>query len=623
MKNILDYGAGIKLSAKENQRAIQLAIDETSLSGGGTVLIPAGTYVTGSLELKSNVTLHLDNGATLAGSLDWRDYCFSDTGFPWVSMSGIPDAGQDAKMCGFIWAENAENICIEGSGILDGQGGNHAFPCKDDPFLRRPMLVLFLHCKNIRIYDVTMREPAFFNFYAVRSRRVWIRGVFIDSLRTENGDGLDFDGTEDVMISDCDLEAGDDAISLKTTMPGYPNRNYVISNCRLSSIWAGFRMGTESTSDMHDIVISNCVFDNCNDGIKIQDCSNGIYDNIRISNCVMRNVHRPIFMTASSYRLSVNDNSIRPKLGGIRNVVIDGITVEMSIGGSGYQRNELVLSGTMKDALENVTIRNCNFILDGGGSTVDAERMDVPEYLDYSFLYADVFSINGVLPCAGPFLRHIRNLRIENSDFTLRSADERPIFYAEDVHGVFKEVRISGVCGGAVLEVDSEIHYEKCSDSDKSFLVKEPAGEALELLRKSQRETIDTDAKFSAWSAEVDLVEKCSMKKLVPINQWNQNGISWKLKLFGCNEKWILLCLFGNMSLYVNGRNVGSCRLPKLYENIIWRAFDIGCELHDGENTVEIRWDDPTQHGGIDCLLPFGEFRPYTAGLVRDAVLAH
>ena len=623
MKSILEYGAGIERSPRDNQRAIQGAIDEASESGGGTVIVPSGRFETGSLRLKSNVTLHLDTGAALVGSRDWRDYTFSETEFPWVSMSGIPDVGNDARMCGFIWAERAENICVEGAGTIDGQGGNHAFPCSDDPYRRRPMLVLFLHCKNIRVYDVTMREPAFFNFYAVRCRRVWIRGVFIDSLRTENGDGLDFDGTEEVMISDCNLEAGDDAISLKSTMPGYPNRDYMITNCRLSSIWAGFRMGTESTADMRDIVITNCVFDHCNDGLKIQDCSNGLYENIRISNCIMRDVHRPVFMTSNSYRLSVKDNSIRPKLGGIRNVVIEGITAYMCDGGNDYQRNEFVVSGTTKDTLVDITIRNCSFILDGGGTSEDAARLGVPEYLDYSFLYADVFSINGVLPSAGPFMRHVRGLRIENCAFTLRKRDARTVIYAEDVEGDFRDVRVNGVSGGAMLSCDSMIRCVNCSENGGAFHMIHPEDTGLELLRKSQRETEETDKCFAVWAAEVDDAEKCTKRSVVAEERWEKSDGIWRLCIAGKTETWLILCLFGNMSLSVNGQEIGVCRLPKLYENVIWRAFRIGDALHEGENTVEICWDDPSQRGGIDCLLPFGEFRPYKAGLVRNAILAH
>ena len=623
MRSILEYGAGVDRSPRENQRAIQRAIDEAIESGGGAISVPAGRFVTGSIQLKSNVTLRLEIGAILAGSRDWKDYPFSETAFPWVSMSGIPDAGNDARMCGFLWAEGAENVGIEGAGIIDGQGGNHAFPSAEDPYLRRPMLVLFLHCRNIRVYDVTMREPAFFNFYAVRSRRVWIRGVFIDSLRTENGDGLDFDGTEEVMISDCDLEAGDDAISLKSTMPGYPNRDYMITNCRLSSIWAGFRMGTESTADMRDIVISNCVFDHCNDGLKIQDCSNGVYENIRVSNCIMRDVHRPVFMTANSYRLSANDDSIRPKLGGIRNVVIDGVTAYMSEGGSDYQRNEFVVSGTTKDLLEDITIRNSSFVLDGGGTSADAARLDVPEYLDYSFLYADVFSINGVLPAAGPYLRHVRGLRLENCGFSLRKADARAVFYAEDVEGVFRDVRVDGVSSGAVLSCDSAIRYEGCSENGGAFPATYPEGAALELLRKSQRETAETDERFAVWAKEIDEAEKCAARTVVAADRWEKAEGVWRLRLTGKEETWLMLCLFGNMSLAVNGQEIDACRVPKLYENVVWRAFRIGDALQEGENVVEIRWDDPAQRGGIDCLLPFGEFRPYTAGLVRDAVLAH
>ena len=622
MVTVTQYGAGTDKSPRENQAAIQRAIDESFAAGGGTVVVPAGRFRTGNLELKSNVTLYLENGVVLEGSRDWRDYRFSGTPFPWVRMAGIPDAGNDAKLSGFLWAEDAENVGVEGPGIVDGQGGNHTFPAADDPYLRRPMLILFLNCRNVRVTDVTMREPAFFNFYAVFCRRVWIRGVFVDSLRTENGDGLDFDGTEEVTISDCILEAGDDAISLKCTMPSRPCRVYAITNCRLSSIWAGFRMGTESTADMKDIVISNCIFDRCNDGLKIQDCSTGVYENVRVSNCVMRDVHRPVFMTVSSYRLSGNDDSIRPKPGGIRNVVLDGITAYMSEGGTEYQRNEIVFSGTTSDVLEDVTVRNCRFLLDGGGTAEDAARMDVPEYLDYSMIYADVFSINGILPSAGPFLRHVRNLRLENCEFSLRNADARPVFCAEDVTAVLDGVRISGECGGAMAMNDSEIRTRDSSFNGGEFSADEISGNALELLRKTQKETAETDALFRVWAEEMDRAEKASGGRLVPDLEWRKEGNVWRLAVEGRTANWLIAKLFGNMTLRVNGVEAGSMRIPKIYDNCVWRAFEIGAFLRDGANVLELVWDDPNQRGGVDCLLPFGEFRPYRVGLLQDAILA-
>ena len=621
MRSILDYGAAVGKSAIENKAAIQMAIDAAFDAGGDIVQVPAGTFVTGNLRLKSNVVLRLEQGAVLMGSSDYRDYDFTSTPVGWSSMVAVNGTDIEKNMIGFLWAENAENIGIEGSGIVDGQGGNHIyFPHPDDPFKRRPMLVLFINCKNIRISDITMRNPAMFNLLAVMSKRIWVKGVFVDSLETENGDGLDFDGCEDVMISDCLLEAGDDAISLKCTHPGWACRNYTITNCILRSVWAGFRMGTESSADMTEIVLSNCVFENCNDGLKIQDCAGGVYDNVRISNCVMRNVHRPIYMTANSYRLCRYDPSIRPKLGGIRNIVIDGLTAYMSHGGEDYQRNCFVVTGTTKDVLRDITFRDVKVYFDGGGTEALAERTDIQEYLDYSFIYADIFCINGKFPAAGPFLRHIDGLRMENCEFILDSPDARPMFYAADVkNALLQDVRVRGETPLALRYVDSKIEQRLCGMNDSDFKAEALSDELLERYRKGATDTAVTDAQFAGWALTVDSAERCPVKTV--LDSWKKEGNCWSASFDGTGVKLVLFRLYGNMDLYLNGEKIDSCRISRAYRNVIEWACDLSGKLKDGENSIEIRWDDMEDTGGIDSLLPFGEFRPFHVGFHRQVLL--
>jgi len=621
MRSILDYGADTKKTALENRAAIQSAIDAAFEAGGDIVQVPAGTYVTGNLRLKSNTVLRLEQGAILMGSSDYRDYDFTSTPVSWSSAVPVNGTGIEKNMIGFLWAEDAENIGIEGPGIIDGQGGNHIyFPHPDDPYKRRPMLVLFIHCKNIRISDITMRNPAMFNLLAVMSKRIWVKGVFVDSLETENGDGLDFDGCEDVMISDCLLEAGDDAISLKCTHPGHACRNYTITNCILRSVWAGFRMGTESSADMTEIVLSNCVFENCNDGLKIQDCAGGVYDNVRISNCVMRNVHRPVFMTANSYRLCRYDPSIRPKLGGIRNVVIEGLTAYMSHGGEDYQRNCFIVTGTTKDVLRDITFRDVKVYFDGGGTEELAERTDIQEYLDYSFIYADIFCINGKFPAAGPFLRHIDGLRMENCEFILERPDARPMIYAADVkNALLQDVRVRGETALALRYVDSSVDLRNCSMNGSAFSAKELTGNLLVRYRNGAADAAETDERFARWALTVDSAEHCPTKNV--LDGWEKAGSSWTVSFDNTSVKFLLLRLYGDMDLFLNGEKIDSCRISRAYRNVIEWACDLRGYLNEGQNSLEIRWDDMEDTGGIDSLLPFGEFRPFRVGFYRPALL--
>ena len=322
--DVTAFGASPAASAVQNQQSIQSAIDLAAAAGGGIVRVPSGRFETANLRLFSNIRLELSPGAVLTGSSRYEDYSVSSTPYPCVNMIGIPSAAKDTRWCALLYAEYVQNVEICGSGTLEGTG--MSYPDAADPLLRRPMLLFFEGCTHVRVSGITLRNPSMYAFLASRSRNIILEKLQILSAQTENGDGLDFNGCSDVIIRSCFMESGDDAISLKTTYPDWPCRNVQIANCVLRAVWAGFRMGTESTGDMRDIILSNCIFENCSDGIKIQDCAAGIYENIRITNVSMRNVHRPVFMSVSSFRLSKFDQSIRPSMGGIRNVVIDGLT---------------------------------------------------------------------------------------------------------------------------------------------------------------------------------------------------------------------------------------------------------------------------------------------------------
>lgn len=612
--NVLDYGASPALSPSENGKAIQAALDDAGRAGGGKVCIPAGRFVSANLRLPSGVTLYLESGAVLAASRDWRDYTPTGRKNTWASAAGC-DIDMPC-MTGFIWAEDAEHIGIEGPGTIDGQGQNHeAFPAADDPWHRRPMLVLPIRCKFVRVTDVSLKDPAMFAFYGIHCSRVFLRGITIDSRQSENGDGLDFDGSEDVVISDCILDTGDDAIGLKTTVPGHPCRRYTITNCVLSSIWAGLRVGPESTADMTDITLSNCVFQNCGDAVKIQDCSEGIIENVRVQNCVMRDVPRPLFLTANRYRLSALDRSIRPRLGGLRHVVFSDSTIEQSAPGTDYRRCCMVLSGTTKDCVEDITLRNLRIRFAGGGTAEMAARADVPEYLDYSFIYADIFSINGYLPAAGIFMRHVRGLTVENCLMETAESDARSMLWAEDVRGALLEkVKITGAAC-ALTAAESDFRLSGC---DFAVTNLSAGQEALRL--SAAADTKETDALFDRLSAASDWAEKGELVETLPVDAWHWEGNSLKTVFKGRQAKMLRLNTFGDVELLVNGITAGRVRLSKLYAGRVKWACELPV-LREGENTLELRFADRRQTGGLDSLLPFGEFRPLPAGLQESAYL--
>ena len=611
--DVTAFGASPAASAVQNQQAIQRAIHLAAAAGGGIVRVPSGRFETANLRLLSNIRLELSPGAVLTGSSKYEDYSVSSTPYPCVNMTGIPSAAKDTRWCALLYAEHVQNIEICGSGTLEGAG--MSYPDAADPLLRRPMLLFFEDCTHVHVSGITLRNPSMYAFLASRSRNIILERLQILSAQTENGDGLDFNGCSDVIIQSCFVESGDDAISLKTTYPDWPCRNILIANCVLRAFWAGFRMGTESTGDMRDIILSNCIFENCSDGVKIQDCAAGIYENIRIANVSMRDVHRPVFMSVSSFRLSKFDQSIRPSMGGIRNVVIDGLTAFLPEESGEYQRNCFVLSGCPRRSLERITLRNLHVVFRGAPEAGSFERVDVPEFLDYSFLYADIFSINGGYPASGVFMRHVCGLCMENCCLIREDNDPRPMIFGYDLqHMRLKAVSAEGV--GVFFQAgQAQVQMSDCLLNEKPADVTPFPEHLQERFDDFLRQTRQTDAYFDVLAKAADQALSCPVQIEVDSDVWEKRADAWKTTAYiSKHAAWLLLASFGNVAVWINGLPAGQCCLAPLYQNLCVWAVSLQ-DQPEGSAEILLRWLNPTEQGGPACKLPFGVFKTMTPGL--------
>ena len=213
--------------------ALQKAIDRTSAAGGGTVSIPPGTWLTGTIFLKNNVTLDLEAGCTLLASDDLEDYPETT-----VTFRSYTDTYVNRSL---ISGENLESVAIRGLGTIEGQGGKFHGEYKN-----RPYLIRLVGCRDVLIENVALRNSAMWMQHYLACDRVAVRGVRVFNHVNANNDGLDIDGCHDVAVSDCTIDSGDDAIVLKATGPR-SNENVVVNNCVLSSLCNALKMGTEST----------------------------------------------------------------------------------------------------------------------------------------------------------------------------------------------------------------------------------------------------------------------------------------------------------------------------------------------------------------------------------------
>jgi hypothetical protein len=242
--------------------------------------VPSGVFASGSLQLKSRVTLKVGKDAILRGSPNIADYTVETAPLHWSAFGKF--AASNWKQC-LIYAENAQEIGIEGPGAIDGQGGTErrVFPNANDP--RRPMLVRIVGCRKVTVREVNRLDPASFTTFFVRCEDIHIERVTIRSRKSPNGDGLNFNGCRRVRIKDCDLDTGDDGIGPKTFHPDWPNEDFEISGCRITSRWHAIRVGAESIGAIRRLTMRDCVFTQCQGGIKIESSEGAQFEELSFS----------------------------------------------------------------------------------------------------------------------------------------------------------------------------------------------------------------------------------------------------------------------------------------------------------------------------------------------------
>lgn len=424
--DIRDFGA-VNSKDKTNTHAIQSAIDACSLAGGGEVRIREGIYISGTILLKENVTLNIDQSAQLLGSTNPADYLSIDT--------FVDATGQERGKC-LIGAIAANNIAIIGSGTIDGNGSSFRFENLTKTFDRldtpperrksllanRPFLLRFVRSQNIRIEGINLRQPAAWTCHFFQCDQIDVDRVTIYSHAHQNNDGIDLDSSSNVRIQNCDIDAGDDAICVKSTSP-VPSKNILVRNCRLKSDWGTIKFGTESMGDFENITIEDClIHDTKGGGIKILSVDGANIRKIRIRNIEMQDVDMPIFIRLGERRRTYRD-APQQAVGSIDDVEISGISATTrSLDESRVSPSSgILITGTPNHPIGRVLLEDISITLSGGGSpehqkiTVEEAETKYPE-----------FSFFGVLPSHGLYARHIRELDTRDLHFNLTAPDARP-----------------------------------------------------------------------------------------------------------------------------------------------------------------------------------------------------
>jgi hypothetical protein len=430
---------------------IQQAVDACHEAGGGVVSVPKGVFLTGSLRLKSGVVLRIEKDAILRGSPKIADYTVETAELHWFdaqdSLNMFKSINTQHRPA-LIYAEDAEQVRLEGSGVIDGQGGvaSKIFPNKGDPQRRIPMLIRFERCRDVRLSGLTLIDPAMFATFFACCTDIQIERVTVRSRDSAAyGNAFVLAGSRRVSIKDCDADCKDDCIALQTFHPDWPNEDIEISGCRLTTRWCAIRIGCESFGATRRLTMRDCTFTDCQGGIKIESSGGQTHEDLSFSNIEMTKVCQPIMVLASRFAFSKHHQTRRPPIGHIRNVRFEHIKAVVGDGGilrskSGWEAPykrfcSAVVSGP-GSRIEDISFSDIDITFPGGGTAEQASRLDVGELLEAFEYLKWAVPFDGELPASALYLRHVKGVRLENVRFAVEKPDARAFIAGDDVQGL-------------------------------------------------------------------------------------------------------------------------------------------------------------------------------------------
>jgi len=404
--NIREYGAKGDGVTKDTV-AIQAALDAAARQGGGTVLAPAGTYLCGTIRLRSNTTLEISSGATLKTSKDEGDF----EPYEKVPYPLYDDHETSFSRYALLVGEEVENVVLRGGGVIDG----------NRPKRGGPKPVAFKNSRQISIRGVTIRDSPNYAISLLGCDYADIDGV---TILNSFCDGIDPDNSRYVRIANCYVDSWDDAICPKASLALGERRgteHVVITNCVLRTSCNNFKLGTESGGNFKNIAFSNSVMlprasgRPAISGISVEMVDGGHIDGLVISNISMQGARTPIFI-----RLGNRGRGMSPPMPGtlanvsISNLVATGGTLASSITGLPGHR------------VRNVSLSDVHVSMAGGGEKFAG--LEVPEAAE-RYPEATMF---GELPAWALYARHVEGLTLRNFKARRAREDVRPALIIDD-----------------------------------------------------------------------------------------------------------------------------------------------------------------------------------------------
>jgi len=377
--DVTDYGA-VGDGRRKNTKAIAVAISACAQAGGGVVLLPEGRWLSGAIHLRSNVNLHLKEGAVLVFSTDPNDYLPA----VFVRWAGF----ECYNYSPLIYARDCENIAVTGGGTIDGNGrlwwdwvrkqdgaahvlydmvkkevpvDKRVFASTSLPM--RPQLIHTVNCRNVLLEGLTIRSGPFWTVQVTYGENVLVRKL---TIRTEgpNNDGINADSCRNMVIEDCDLSTGDDAIAIKSGLneDGWrvnrPSENIVIRRCRAHGGHTGVAIGSDMSGNVRNVYVRDCDFSNVWRGVWIKSTRGrgGCVEDVHVSHTTIRQTYLEALGITTAY--SAWFGSTTGKAPRIRNVRFENIHIP-------YAHSPVSFQGLEEAPLENIIIHNSLIVSTG------------------------------------------------------------------------------------------------------------------------------------------------------------------------------------------------------------------------------------------------------------------
>ncbi|MDD5784965.1 MAG: glycoside hydrolase family 88 protein [Prevotella sp.] len=389
--NITDFGASTKAKAADNQKAINKAIATCSKNGGGRVVIPEGTFITGAITMLSKVNLHIEKNGVLLFAFQPELYPIVPTRWEGIDCWNL-------QPC--VYAYKQTDIAITGQGTIDGGGENDTWWkwCGKDHYgwkegiisqksgsrarlLKmaedgvdmnerkfgpqdglRPQLINFNQCDGILIEDVTLLRSPFWVIHPLLSKNITVRGVHINN-DGPNGDGCDPESCDGVLIENCFFNTGDDCIAIKSgrnndgRLWGRPSENIIIRNCEMQNGHGGVVLGSEISGGCRNVFAENCKMDSPDLDrvirIKTNTCRGGIIENLYARNIEVGQCGESVLKINLDYE--PKEICCRGYAPTVRNINIENITCQKSK----YGVQIIALDSVCN--VYDINVKNCRF----------------------------------------------------------------------------------------------------------------------------------------------------------------------------------------------------------------------------------------------------------------------